>query len=39
MPRERNQTADAISRIIDTDDWQLNPEAFKSIDDVGTSQC
>ena len=34
MPREWNQTADAISRIIDTDDWQLNPEAFKSIDDM-----
>ena len=34
MPREWNQTADAISRIIDTDDWQLNPEVFKSIDDM-----
>ena len=34
MPREWNQTADAISRKIDTDDWQLNPEAFKSIDDM-----
>ena len=34
VPREQNQIADAISCIIDTDDWQLNPGVFKSIDDM-----
>ena len=34
LPRDQNQIADTISHIIDTDDWQLNPEVFKSIDDM-----
>ena len=29
IPREANQQADFISRIIDYDDWSLHPALFK----------
>ena len=32
MPRDLNQLADEISRIVDYDDWQLNPAVFSSLD-------
>ena len=32
IPRELNQLADQVSRIIDYDDWQLNPNVFASLD-------
>ena len=34
VPREQNQIADYLSKIVDTDDWQLNPTLFKEIDRV-----
>ena len=32
IPREQNQTADYISRIIDYDDWGIDPAVFDLID-------
>ena len=32
VPREENTIADELSRIIDYDDWQLNPGVFSLID-------
>jgi len=32
VPRECNQVADYISRIIDYDDWMLNPVIFRELD-------
>ena len=32
IPRETNQQADFISRIIDYDDWSLHPALFKVLD-------
>ena len=32
IPREDNQQADFISRIIDYDDWSLHPALFKGLD-------
>ena len=32
IPRSLNEYADAISRIIDYDDWSLNPSVFSFID-------
>ena len=34
IPREQNQLADYYSRIIDHDDWMLNPEAFRWLDSI-----
>lgn len=33
VPREDNVIADELSRIIDLDDWQLNPVVFSIVDD------
>ena len=32
IPREENEIADYISRIVDYDDWSLNPLIFKELD-------
>ena len=32
LPREENQVADAFSRIIDVDDWMINPNVFAWVD-------
>ena len=32
IPREQNQLADYISRLVDQDDWMLNPDIFRSLD-------
>ena len=32
IPREGNQLADYISRIVDYDDWMLNPVVFRELD-------
>ena len=32
IPREENECADYISRIVDLDDWQLNPFVFGMLD-------
>ena len=32
VPREENELADYYSKVVDTDDWQLNPEVFKQFD-------
>ena len=32
IPREKNQQADFVSRIIDYDDWSLHPNLFKLLD-------
>ncbi len=32
IPRSDNEKADALSRIIDYDDWQLNPAVFWQLD-------
>ena len=32
LPREQNQIADAFSRIIDYDDWMINPRIFAWVD-------
>ena len=34
IPREENEMADYCSRIIDSDDWMLNPELFSMLDDL-----
>lgn len=34
IPRESNQYADYLSRIMDNDDWQLNPIVFRLLDHV-----
>ena len=33
-PRTSNQEADYISRLIDTDDWQITDEFFLCIEDL-----
>ena len=30
--RQHNKTVDSISRIVDLDDWQLNPKLFQILD-------
>ena len=30
--RQHNKTVDSISRIVDLDDWQLNPKLFQTLD-------
>ena len=32
IPREKNKLADYLSRLVDYDDWMLNPEVFNIID-------
>ena len=32
IPREANQQADFISRIVDSDDWSLHPDLFAKLD-------
>ena len=32
IPRELNQQADYLSRIVDYDDWKLNPIVFADLD-------
>lgn len=32
VPREENQLADYLSRIVDYDDWYLNPHIFTMLD-------
>ena len=34
IPREENRIADYLSRIIDTDDWTLNPEVFGRLNEL-----
>ena len=34
MPRNDNERADALSRIIDYDDWSINPSVFKWLDSI-----
>lgn len=31
IPREKNEVADYLSRIVDPDDWMLNPVLFQHI--------
>ena len=32
IPRECNELADYVSRIVDYDDWMFNPEVFETLD-------
>ena len=32
IPREANQQADFLSRIVDKDDWSLHPDLFRMLD-------
>lgn len=32
IPRELNSVADALSRVVDYDDWQLDPRVFQVLD-------
>ena len=32
IPREENEMADYLSRIVDKDDWMLNPDVFSVLD-------
>lgn len=32
IPRARNEKADFISKIVDYDDWAINPTIFRQID-------
>ena len=34
LPREENELADFIRRVVDYDDWQVNPELFHGLDGV-----
>ena len=34
IPRELNERADYLSRIIDCDDWYINPEVFFEVNQV-----
>ena len=34
IPREKNEMADYISRIVDYDDWFLNPAVFAWVDEL-----
>ena len=33
IPRTLNQQADYISRLLDTDDWQINDDLFSALND------
>ena len=39
IPRELNLRADLLSRIIDLDDWMLNPAAFAELDKAWGQIC
>ena len=32
MPREKNELADYLSRVIGYDDWSINTEVFSCLD-------
>ena len=32
VPREQNELADYYSKIVDRDDWQVNPQIFQQLD-------
>ena len=34
IPREQNELADYCSRLVDYDDWRLNPAVFKWLDEL-----
>lgn len=34
IPREQNQVADLISKVIDCDDWSINPALFAQLDSM-----
>ena len=34
LPREEYELADFVSRIVDYDDWQVNPKLFHGLDGV-----
>ena len=34
VPREENEQADYYSKLVDEDDWMLNPELFSEIDAI-----
>lgn len=34
IPRTENEKADQISRIVDTDDWQITEEFFAGIESL-----
>jgi len=34
VPREENERADFYSKLVDTDDWKLNPIIFKQLDAI-----
>ena len=34
IPREQNQYADYLSRVVDYDDWKLNPKVFNELDSM-----
>jgi len=34
IPRTMNQKADVISKMVDTDDWQLLPEFFSTLESI-----
>ena len=34
VPKELNEKADFLSRIVDIDDWYLNPEMFAWLDSI-----
>ena len=36
VPRELNQQADDISKLIDSSDWRLHPGIFESLDTIIT---
>ena len=33
VPREENELADFYSKVVDVDDWQVNPEIFRVLDE------
>ena len=34
VPREDNELADYYSKVVDVDDWQVNPEVFANLDNL-----
>lgn len=34
IPREQNELADYCSRLVEYDDWSLNPAVFKWLDEL-----
>jgi len=33
VPREENELADYFSKVVDVDDWQINPDLFQSLNE------